>query len=102
MAWAESLKRRWAFTLSNAGSFYFEDRCDLAQLQEIDWEAVQANDWRNCKEEKQAEFLVERSFPWTLVRPVGVQDKNALNQVRDAMRVAAHRPAAQHMPSWYY
>ncbi len=30
--WADSNKRRWAFTLSNAGAYYFEDRADLAQL----------------------------------------------------------------------
>jgi len=102
VAWADFQGRRWAFTLSNAGSFYFEDRCDLAQLEEIDWKAVQANDWRNCKEEKQAEFLVEQSFPWTLVRRVGVRDMNVLNRVRDAMRVGAHRPAVEHVPSWYY
>ena len=29
VTWAERQERRWAFTLSNAGSLYFEDRCDL-------------------------------------------------------------------------
>ena len=101
-AWADFQGRRWAFTLSNAGSFYFEDRCNLVQLEEIDWEAVQATDWRSCKEEKQAEFLVERSFPWTLIRRVGVRDINVLNRVRDAIRMASHRPAAERMPPWYY
>lgn len=41
--------RQWAFTLSNAGSSYFQDRCDLAQLDEIDWKAVGASDWRDLK-----------------------------------------------------
>ena len=27
--WAEAQGLRWAFTLSNAGSYYFEDRCGL-------------------------------------------------------------------------
>lgn len=40
VAWAQANGRRWAFTLSNAGSYYFEDRADLAQLGEIDWTAV--------------------------------------------------------------
>ncbi len=30
VAWAEENGMRWAFTLSNAGAYYFEDRCDLA------------------------------------------------------------------------
>ena len=42
--WAEKHKQRWAFTLSNAGASYFEDRCDLTHLSEIDWEAVQTRD----------------------------------------------------------
>ncbi len=43
--WAEQNQKRWAFTLSNAGSSFFEDRCNLTQLSEIDWDAVQANQW---------------------------------------------------------
>lgn len=44
--WADHNSRRWAFTLSDAGSSYFQDLCDLAQLDEIDWKAVGAWDWR--------------------------------------------------------
>lgn len=29
VTWASENGRRWVFTLSNAGSYYFEDRCDL-------------------------------------------------------------------------
>jgi len=63
--WATQHQLRWAFTLSNAGSHYFEDRCSLAQLAEIDWDAVEARDWRQpqVKESKQAEFLIEYQFP---------------------------------------
>ena len=50
VAWAEEQDLRWAFTLSNAGARYFEDRSDLGQLDEIDWDAVEATDWRLCKE----------------------------------------------------
>lgn len=45
VAEAERIDRRWAFTLSNAGSRYFEDRADLARLGEINWDAVAANRW---------------------------------------------------------
>ena len=30
--WGEQHGKRWAFTLSNAGAKYFEDRCDLEKL----------------------------------------------------------------------
>ena len=72
--WAEHNERRWAFTLSNAGARYFEDRSDIAALSEINWEAVQARQWSggglSHKEGKQAEFLIEHSFPWTLVESI--------------------------------
>lgn len=108
VAWADRNQRRWAFTLSNAGSNYFEDRCDLAQLDEIDWSAVQTNRWagnsvsRSVKEGKQAEFLVEHSFAWDLVRRIGVRSRQVHGQVTVALQAAAHRPPVQILPSWYY
>lgn len=58
VVWAEANQLRWAFTLSNAGSRYFEDRSDLARLNEINWQAVRAQAWSGCKDGKQAEFLL--------------------------------------------
>jgi hypothetical protein len=78
VSWAERNEVRWAFTLSNAGARYFEDRADLGSLHEIDWDAVATNQWSgrgiasSVKEGKQAEFLVEASFPWELVERIGV------------------------------
>jgi len=45
VAEADRVGRRWAFTLSNAGSRYYEDRADLARLGEINWAAVAATKW---------------------------------------------------------
>lgn len=50
--WANDNELRWAFTLSNAGSYYFEDRADLSLLDHIDWDAVHANDFRERKIEE--------------------------------------------------
>ena len=102
VAWAERHGRRWAFTLTNAGSRFFADRCDLAQLDEIDWGAVRANYWVECRDEKQAEFLVERSFPWTLVRRIGVCTAESYNGALNAMQSANHQPAVTVQPGWYY
>ncbi len=100
--WAEQGGRRWAFTLTNAGSRFFADRCDLAQLDEIDWGAVRTNHWVECRDEKQAEFLVERSFPWTLVRRIGVCTAESYNGALNAMQSANHQPAVTVQPGWYY
>ena len=100
--WAERHGQRWAFSLSNAGSRYFQDRCDLAQLGELDWAAIQARDWRACKEGKQAEFLMEQSFPWTLVRRVGVRSVDTYEQATAAIQAADHRPDVEIRREWYY
>ena len=102
VAWADRHNRRWAFTLSNAAALYTEDRCDLGQLDEIDWAAVSAQNWSSCKEGKQAEFLVERSFPWTLVRRVGVFSARARKRFTEVTRIAGHRPDVAVRPDWYY
>lgn len=101
VAWAEANNRRWAFTLSNAGSRYFEDRADLNRLDEVNWGAVRARDWRQCKEEKQSEFLIEDSFPWALVERVGVLNQSTYGQVVNAL-CQEHRPLVEVRPEWYY
>lgn len=103
VAWANENNRRWAFTLSNAGSTYFEDRSDLKQLHEINWDAVCAKYWREpvMKEGKQAEFLLEHSFPWCLVERVGVCSQGLYNQVIEILS-GAHRPRIEVCRDWYY
>jgi hypothetical protein len=108
VAWAESERLRWAFTLSNAGAYYFEDRADLAKLDEVNWEAVSARKWSGpgvpgtLKDGKQAEFLVEQRFPWRLVERIGVHSKPVAQSVADAIREAAHRPRVEIRRDWYY
>jgi ssDNA thymidine ADP-ribosyltransferase, DarT len=106
--WAQQNNRRWAFTLSNAGAYYFEDRCNLDQLHEINWDAVRATRWsgrgiaESVKEGKQAEFLIHQSFPWDLVERVGVYSRAVVQQVADAMQGADHRPMVEIKRDWYY
>mgnify|MGYP000868698271 FL=1 len=101
--WANAQPARWAFTLSNAGSYFFEDRSDLARLGEINWPAVQATDWRGgLKEGKQAEFLLEQQFPWHLVERIGVTNRLIYQQVVNALPARGHRPQVEIRPDWYY
>jgi len=102
VAWADQQRRRWAFTLSNAGSRFFEDRGDLTNLDEIDWDAVHARDWRKCKEGKQAEFLLEHSFPWNLVERIGVHSRAVLQQTVDSLPANCDRPVVEVRTEWYY
>lgn len=102
IAWANQQRRRWAFTLSNAGARYFEDRCDLAQLDQVDWNAVGARSWVRCKEGKQAEFLLEHSLPWSLIARIGVRSQKTYSQVVNALPASGHRPAVAICADWYY
>ena len=106
--WARRNGRRWAFTLSNAGAVYFEDRCNLGQLNEINWNAVHSNQWSgmgvspSIKEGKQAEFLLEHCFPWSLVDRIGVNSKAIYRKVIDALSTNSRRPKIEIMRDWYY
>ena len=100
VTYAEDHGLRWAFTLSNAGSFYFQDRCDLVDLEEINWDAVRAGDWRDCKEEKQAEFLIEQRFPWELTTRIGVCTKRTYRRVVGVLD--STKPPVRVTPAWYY
>ena len=102
VTWAEQHEHRWAFTLSNAGSRYYKDRCDLGQLDQIDWDAVKARYWRSQTEGKQAEFLIERSFPWGLVRRIGVHSQQVHRRVSVAIQQATDRPDVEIKSQWYY
>lgn len=100
--WAEKKKHRWAFTLSNAGSKYYNDRTNLAQLGELDWDAICARYWKGQKEGKQAEFLVEHSFPWSCVDRIGVISGKIKNLVDSALQKARYRPRVEVRRDWYY
>lgn len=108
VAWAESNRVRWAFTLSNAGARYFEDRCSLEALSDVDWDAVAADKWSGpgispaVKHGKQAEFLVERQVPWDLVARVGVFSPEVARQVADAVGDEASGPSIEVRSDWYY
>ena len=108
VAWADSERKRWAFTLSNAGWFYFEDRCNLDQLNELNWDAIRTNRWSGAgiaptfKEGKQAEFLVEEFFPWKLIERIGVCSQRVYQQVSNQLSRLEHRPKLEMRSEWYY
>lgn len=101
-AWADQNQKHWAFTSSNAGSSYFNDYCNIAELDKINWDIIEANYWQGHQEEKQAEFLLEDELPWTLVERIGVKSGAIQQQVNMTLRGAAHTPPATVMPNWYY
>jgi hypothetical protein len=102
--WAEAQGVRWAFSLSNAGAFYAEFRRRLDDLDDLNWQAIAATDFRpsEVKEAKQAEFLVHEWFPFTLVERIGVHSTGVMNQVREALAGVEHQPAVEIRSDWYF
>ena len=102
VAWADSHTRRWAFTASNAGASYFQDYSNQSELNKLDWDAILSRNWQGRQEWKQAEFLIERSFPWALVLRIGVKSRSIGAQVHRVLQESTHRPSVEIKPSWYY
>jgi ssDNA thymidine ADP-ribosyltransferase DarT-like protein len=104
VAWADAQRRRWAFSLSNAGAYYTEFRSQMNQLSDINWPAVAANDFRSpdINEGKQAEFLLHNFFPWELVEQVGVYSQGIEQQAVQLLQARAHRPPVARQPAWYF
>jgi hypothetical protein len=104
VTWAKAHDVRWAFSNVNAGARYAEFFSDVAQLDQINWEAVGQDDFRNpvIKEGKQAEFLVFESFPWHLVEKVGVIDAAIVSKVNQAISNTPHQPVVNVERTWYF
>ncbi len=102
VAWAEQSRRRWAFTASSAASDHFIDYVDLRDLKQVDWDAVEATYWPEVRDAKQAEFLLERSFPWRLVARIGCRSRTAQREVSRILMAADVQPPVEVRSDWYY
>jgi hypothetical protein len=102
--WADTNGVRWAFSLTNAGAYYTEFRSRTADLNQLDWPAIAATDFRHpdVKERKQAEFLVHGRFPFWLIERIGVRSAVVRQQVTEALARADHAPTVELRPEWYF
>ena len=102
--WARRHGRRWAFSDRNAGTYYVDFYSDLAQLDQVNWEAVAANHWSEAsvREGKQAEFMVHESFPWKLVDRIGVFNASIERQVNRILASVKERATVSVEREWYY
>ncbi len=104
ISWADAQARRWAFSLANVGAHYCEFRNRADQLDQVNWPAVTATDFRDpdMKEGKQAEFLVQAFVPWNLVRRIGVLSAPVQQQAMRHMAGGTHRPIVEVRRAWYF
>ncbi len=102
--WADDRARPWAFSLSNAGAAYATFLNQVERLNQLNWPAIGATDFRppDVKEGKQAEFLVLDDFPWELIARIGVRSAGIQSRVSSVIRTARHLPPVEVLPGWYY
>lgn len=103
-SWANAHGIRWAFSDRNAGAYLTTFYNRPRDLNQIDWSAVAASDFRDAKvkEGKQAEFLIFDTFPWTLVEKIGTINTKIEARVQTVMAGITHQPVIAVEPSWYF
>jgi len=92
----------WAFTDRHAElahALYFED---LAALPEVPWAVMTQRYWSEVKEERQAEFLVRKFYPWSAITMVGVMSQEVADGVEALLKNAPIRPVVRVETNWYY
>lgn len=98
---------RWVFTDGHAEMLRGLSRAydDVDALADLDWKAVGSRYWASdpeARRKKQAEFLVHRFLPWSLMLGVAVIDPGTQADVRSLVVGQAHAPPVAIRPSWYY
>ena len=73
-----------------------------AGLNKLNWEAISSRYWFNQKDAKQAEFLIEKDFPFNLFEQVGVYSKFYLDEVNKIINTSIYTPTIKIQPQWYY
>lgn len=98
----------WTFTEGHAEIALTVFYTDLCFLSAVDWAIMVEQYWHDTDEDgdrkrrRQAEFLVHRFFPWTLITEIGVISPRVADRVRVLLEPAAHRPVVSVRRSWYY
>lgn len=92
----------WALSDGNAGAYHSLYFKDLAELGNLDWEAIRATNWQGRTHQKAAEFLVADFFPWSAVVSIGCMDSAVAAQVEDIVGKEGNIPIVSVKRDWYY
>lgn len=102
--WTQLNTLRYYVTDCTAACFYFTAYDDIDALNILDWTAINATLWRGMTDRKQAEFLVERCVPVSLLREVGVIDQEHARYVGQLLKLHGldKQVVVNVVPRWYY
>lgn len=102
--WAETAGVRWAITDGNARTEYGRAFATRSGLDELDWDAIANNDFRDAfvQEAKQAEFLIHGKLPWELIDTIGTRSLDIAAAAASAIASGTHRPNVIVERNWYF
>jgi hypothetical protein len=81
---------------------------DLRDLDAVDWDIMTARYWMDTpddpdrKRRRQAEFLIYKSLPWSLIEEICVMNEATQGEVRSTLRDAPYQPPVNIRRAWYY
>ena len=83
---------------------------DLSHLDRVDWSVMRSKWWNDTPQtpdrcrRRQAEFLIHRLCPITIIRGIAVRNEVMKSRVEEilAQFPNEHHPIAKAMPGWYY
>lgn len=99
---------KYCFTEGHAEMGFSEFFETIADLSKVDWTVMKAQYWSDNesdmdrKRRRQAEFLVHRFVPWTMVEQIGVIDEQMAEKTKNLIAGCEHRPAIMVARQWYY
>jgi hypothetical protein len=108
---AEAIKamaKAFAFTDGHGIIGYTQFSDDLENLDIVDWDIMEAKYWNNTADDndrrrrRQAEFLVHRFCPWTLITEIGVINTTIQAQVQQILQNVNYQPPVKVYSNWYY
>jgi hypothetical protein len=97
---------KWVFTEGHAAMDYTDFFDDFKNLDKIDWKLMESRYWFDTDDYpdrcrcRQAEFLVHKFFPWTLVLEIGVCNTATAQKVQGILN--ANKPPVTVRQGWYY
>jgi hypothetical protein len=81
---------------------------DLADLKQLDWDVLSGKYWNDTndhpdrKRRRQAEFLVWKRLPWSLVKEIGVKTERMQKRVLKVLASTTTHPPVCVRAKWYY
>lgn len=102
--WAKKNKNLWAFCDRNASTSTAIFFGNTDHLPELNWDAINSTDFTNesIKTHKQAEFLLHRACPWSLVEEIGVYDELMKRMVSNVLSGTGDTKSVWVKKEWYY